>query len=51
MRTLTGLVAGIASGTCAWAVKDSGAGIFTGSITAITIWFWAWGNLPGERRG
>lgn len=52
MRTFIGAAVGIASGTCGWLVKDSGAGIFVGSLTAITIWFWAWGNLPaGGRRG
>ncbi|WP_164331356.1 hypothetical protein [Streptomyces sp. RLB1-9] len=51
MRTLLGAAAGIATGGGAWLVKDSGAGVFVGTLTAITIWFWAWGNIPGGRRG
>jgi hypothetical protein len=51
MRTFLGAAAGIATGSGAWIAKDSGAGIFVGALTAITIWFWAWGNIPGGRRG
>jgi len=51
MRTIVGASAGVAFGTCAWLVKDPSAGVFVGALTAVTIWFWAWGNLPGGRRG
>lgn len=51
-RTVIGALAGITTGAGAWVAKDSSAGVFAGTITAITIWFWAWGDLPaGGRRG
>jgi dolichol kinase len=51
MRTLIGAAAGFTTGGAACFVKDSGAGVFVGALTAITVWFWAWGNVPGDRRG
>lgn len=54
LRAITGAAAGVATGgTVAWPTGDPALGICVGSLAALTVWFWAWGEVsdPGVRGG
>ncbi len=58
LRAICGLAAGlITGGAVSWFTGDAALGVCLGSLTAVTICFWAWGPISqagvqaGGRRG
>ncbi len=50
IRAFVGVTAGIAlGGAVTYVLQDPGAGIFAGSMVALTILFWV--GAPGGQRG